>query len=62
MINQYHANNPKITNGIETPNIYPLVVVVFVLLLVLLVLLVVLFVELLLPVHETHLDDDSLHV
>jgi hypothetical protein len=61
MIKKYHANNPKITIGIVTPKIYPFVsVVVFV------EFVVFPFVELLvvviLPLHATHLEVDSLHV
>ena len=60
MINQYHDNNPRIANGIVTPKMYPLVVVVFELL-VEFVLLTVLLIELE-PLHGTHLDVDSSHV
>jgi hypothetical protein len=50
------------TNGIDTPRIYPFVVVVSLVVLVVVFPLVELFVVVVVPVHDTHLDVDSLHV
>lgn len=62
MINQYHANNPKITNGIVTPKIYPFVSVVVLVWLVVFPPVELLVGVVVLPLHETHFEVDSFQV